>query len=326
MEKENKAEKINLSKDTCLKILSSDNNWWNYYAQALLTKQTYSKNTIRLNTLLNAKSGLCNEDCGYCSQSRRSKASIERYGLLSKSEIIRKALVAKRNYSSVFCIATSGTRPSQRELEELGEAIKEIKEMMDIEVCLSIGLVTEEQIAYLEKIGVDRLNHNLNTSRENYPKIASTHTFDDRLNTLKKLKQSHINICSGFICGMGESDEELVDLAFELREQNPYSIPINFLLPIEGTPLEDRYDLTPLKCLKILTMLRLVFPQSELRVSAGREFHLGELQSFALLIVDSIFLGNYLTEKGASVSEDAALIETLGLEVAGKYNVSAAER
>lgn len=188
---------------------------------------------------------------------------------------------------------------------------------MSIEICLSIGLVTEEQIDYLKSCGVDRLNHNLNTSRDNYPNITTTHSYDDRLETLNKLRQHEMNICSGFICGMGETDEQLVDLAFDLKDQEPYSVPVNFLLPIAGTMFEEHNELTPMKCLKILTMLRLLFPTTELRVSAGREFHLGELQPFALLIVDSIFLGNYLTEKGAPISEDQKMLDRLGLVVAG---------
>ncbi|HFM7464731.1 TPA: biotin synthase BioB, partial [Enterococcus faecium] len=275
---------------------------------------------IRLNTLLNAKSGLCNEDCGYCAQSKKSKATIQKYSLLPQDEIIRKALIAKKNNSSVFCIALSGTRPTQKEVLVLGETIKEIKRIMDIEICLSIGLITDNQIRYLKKCGIDRLNHNLNTSRENYPNITTTHSYDDRLNTLKKIKAFDINICSGFICGMGETDTQLVDLAFELKEQEPFSIPVNFLLPIKGTKLEKYNELTPIKCLKILIMLRLLFPKTEIRISAGREFHLGSLQQFAILIVDSIFLGNYLTEKGADVTEDYQLLKELELIVEGDYN------
>ena len=308
---------VPLTKTTCLEILKDKTNLWGYYAQALQLKTNKSQNIIRLNTVLNAKSGLCREDCGYCAQSKKSSATIETYGLLPKKEIIRKALIAKKNHSSVFCIALSGTRPSKKEIHLLGEAIQTIKSIMSIEICLSIGLVTEEQIDYLKSCGVDRLNHNLNTSRDNYPNITTTHSYDDRLETLNKLRQHEMNICSGFICGMGETDEQLVDLAFDLKDQEPYSVPVNFLLPIAGTMFEEHNELTPMKCLKILTMLRLLFPATELRVSAGREFHLGELQPFALLIVDSIFLGNYLTEKGAPISEDQKMLDRLGLVVAG---------
>lgn len=309
--------KAAISKADCLEILHSDNNWWQYYAAALKIKATKSGNRIRLNSLLNAKSGLCNEDCGYCSQSKKSTAAIDEYDLLPKEEILRKALIAKKNHSSVFCIALSGKRPSRQEVLVLGETIQAIKKMMAIEICLSIGLVTDEQIVYLKSCGTDRFNHNLNTSRENYSSIATTHSYDDRLNTLKKLREHELNSCSGFICGMGETNEQLVDLAFELKEQQPYSVPINFLLPIEGTALEKQQPLTPLKCLKILTMLRMVFPETELRVSAGREFHLGELQQLAVLIVDSIFLGDYLTEKGAAISADQKMLDLLGLAVEG---------
>lgn len=248
---------------------------------------------------------------------KKSAADIEEYNLLSKEEILRKALIAKRNHSSVFCIATSGKRPSQKEILVLGETIREIKKRVTIEICLSVGLVTEEQIVYLKHCGTDRFNHNLNTSRENYPKIATTHTYDERLATLKKLREFELDVCSGFICGMGETNQQLVELAFELKEQGPFSIPINFLLPIAGTDFEGKNQLTPLKCLKILTMMRLLFPDTELRVSAGREYHLGKLQSLAVLLVDSIFLGNYLTEKGATVLEDQKMLDLLGLAIEG---------
>lgn len=268
-----------MNKTAALAILTSGADWWQYYAQAILVKQQKSGNRIRINTLLNAKSGLCSEDCGYCAQSKKSKAPVNRYGLLPKDEIIRKALIAKKNKSSVFCIALSGTRPTTREIALLCDAIQEIKHAMDMEICLSIGLVTKEQIQLLKEAGVDT--------------------------------------CSGFICGMGETDQQLVDMAFELKALGPYSVPVNFLLPIDGTKLEGHHQLTPTKCLKILVMLRLLFPETELRVSAGCEYHLGELQQMALLIVDSIFLGNYLTEKGADISDDQKIIDQLGLAVEG---------
>ena len=172
----------------------------------------------------------------------------------------------------------------------------------------------------LKAAGVDRINHNLNTPRDNYPKITTTHTYQDRLDTLEVLRRNNINTCSGFICGMGETDEQLIELAFDLKSQEPYSVPVNFLLPIKGTKLEGRNELTPMRCLKILVMLRLLFPDTELRISAGREYHLGEMQQLAILIVDSIFLGNYLTEKGAKISEDQKLIQGLGLTVEGECN------
>ncbi|MBM7708468.1 biotin synthase BioB [Enterococcus lemanii] len=301
----------------CLTILGDNADWWHYYGEAIKVKQQATKNQIRLNSLLNAKSGLCKEDCGYCAQSQSSTAPIESYRLIPKAEIIRRALIAKKNQASTFCIATSGTKPSKKELLQLGEAVKEIKATLQMEICLSTGLLDEEQISYLKNVGVDRINHNLNTPKENYPIITTTHTYEDRVATLEHLNKEQMNICSGFICGMGETDEQLVALAFELDRLKPYSLPINFLLPIEGTKLAQQNELTPMKCLKILTMMRLLFPKTELRISAGREFLLGELQHLALLIVDSIFLGNYLTEQGATKEEDFNMLEALGLEIVG---------
>lgn len=304
-----------VSKKDFLSILNSGKDWWIYYADALKVKQQFSGNKIRLNSLLNAKSGICKEDCGYCAQSSNSTAPINKYGLIPKDEILRQALIAKKNKSSTFCIATSGTKPSKNELKQIIEAVREIKKIMDIEICLSVGLVDSEQITLLKNAGVDRINHNLNTPKENYSKITTTHSYDDRIETLHHLKEQGVNICSGFICGMGETNEQLVDLAFDLKKESPFSIPVNFLLPIKGTKLAQYNNLDSIKCLKILTMLRLLFPETELRISAGREYHLGDMQILGILLVDSIFIGNYLTEKGAEKNEDFELIRSLGLEI-----------
>lgn len=182
-------------------------------------------------------------------------------------------------------------------------------------MCVSIGLLDTSQIQYLKNMGIDRVNHNLNTARTHYEAVTTTHSYEDRVQTLARLNQENVHICSGFICGMGETNEQLVDLAFDLKQKRPYSIPINFLLAIEGTKLADLAELTPLKCLKILIMMRYLFPTSELRISAGREKQLKKLQSLAITIVDSIFLGNYLTEKGDPIAKDQQLLAQLEVEI-----------
>ena len=306
--------KSQITKEESLAILNSSTDWWGIYGAALMVKNHFHQNTMQLNVLMNAKSGLCAEDCGYCAQSKISSADIESYGLLPTNIIYKKACLAYKRNATTFCIATSGSRLSKQEMTAVGETIKKIKQDLPLKICLSVGLSTLEQINYFKSVGVDRLNHNLNTPKDNYEKIATTHTYAQRKNTLEMLQQVNMSACAGFICGMGETDEQLIDLAFELRELRPHSVPINFLIPIEGTKFSNVNTLTPIKCLKILTLMRFIFPEVELRASAGREFHFGDLEHFAFLITDSLFLGDYLTSGGNAEDQDIAKLELLEID------------
>lgn len=306
--------KSQITKEESLAILNSSTDWWGIYGAALMVKNHFHQNTMQLNVLMNAKSGLCAEDCGYCVQSKISSADIESYGLLPTNIIYKKACLAYKRNATTFCIATSGSRLSKQEMTAVGETIKKIKQDLPLKICLSVGLSTLEQINYFKSVGVDRLNHNLNTPKDNYEKIATTHTYAQRKNTLEMLQQVNMSACAGFICGMGETDEQLIDLAFELRELRPHSVPINFLIPIEGTKFSNVNTLTPIKCLKILTLMRFIFPEVELRASAGREYHFGDLEHFAFLITDSLFLGDYLTSGGNAEDQDIAKLELLEID------------
>ena len=306
--------KSQITKEESLAILNSSTDWWGIYGAALMVKNHFHQNTMQLNVLMNAKSGLCAEDCGYCAQSKISSADIESYGLLPTNIIYKKACLAYKRNATTFCIATSGSRLSKQEMTAVGETIKKIKQDLPLKICLSVGLSTLEQINYFKSVGVDRLNHNLNTPKDNYEKIATTHTYAQRKNTLEMLQQVNMSACAGFICGMGETDEQLIDLAFELRELRPHSVPINFLIPIEGTKFSNVNTLTPIKCLKILTLMRFIFPEVELRASAGRDYHFGDLEHFAFLITDSLFLGDYLTSGGNAEDQDIAKLELLEID------------
>lgn len=306
--------KSQITKEESLAILNSSTDWWGIYGAALMVKNHFHQNTMQLNVLMNAKSGLCTEDCGYCAQSKISSADIESYGLLPTNIIYKKACLAYKRNATTFCIATSGSRLSKQEMTAVGETIKKIKQDLPLKICLSVGLSTLEQMNYFKSVGVDRLNHNLNTPKDNYEKIATTHTYAQRKNTLEMLQQVNMSACAGFICGMGETDEQLIDLAFELRELRPHSVPINFLIPIEGTKFSNVNTLTPIKCLKILTLMRFIFPEVELRASAGREYHFGDLEHFAFLITDSLFLGDYLTSGGNAEDQDIAKLELLEID------------
>src|SRR3989441_2707659 len=270
---------------------------------------------VKLNMIVNAKSGICPEDCGYCSQSIVSTAPIAKYSLLSAEVIVEGAREAWARKARTYCIVASGRGPSGRELREVTAAVRRIKEEMPMKICACLGLLTDEQARLLKEAGVDRYNHNLNTSADHHPKITTTHTFDDRVRTVEAVKRAGISPCSGFIAGMGETDEQIVDVAFALRALDADSIPVNFLHAIPGTPLEGMDELNPRRCLKILALMRLVCPTKEIRVAGGREVNLRSLQPLALYPANAIFVGDYLTTPGQRAEEDWAMLEDLGFEI-----------
>ncbi len=270
---------------------------------------------MSLNFLINAKSGLCGEDCGYCAQSRVSQAEISRYPLVTAEQILAGARAAAERHARTYCAVISGRSPTEAELDVLTGVVPQIKAAHGLKVCLSIGLLTPEQAARLKACGVDRVNHNLNTSRRFYPRICTTHSYDDRLGTLRAVRQAGLEICSGGIVGMGEEDEDVVELALQLGELQAEAVPVNFPLPIPGTSLEGVGRLNPRYCLKVLALFRLANPRGELRIAAGRELHLGPLQPLGLYPANSIFVGDYLTAKGQPPAEDYRMIEAMGFEI-----------
>ncbi len=270
---------------------------------------------VKLNMLINAKSGICPEDCGYCSQSIVSEAPIEKYQMLSRDTLLEGAREAWARKAGTYCIVASGRRPSKRELAEVTAAVREIKDELPLKICACLGLLSDDEALALREAGVDRYNHNLNTSRDHHESVTTTHTYDDRVATVEAVKRAGISPCSGFIAGLGESDEQLVDLAFALRELDADSIPVNFRIPIPGTPLEDVPPPDPRRCLKVLALLRLVCPSKEIRVAGGREVNLGTLQPLALYPANAIFIGDYLTTPGQAADADYRMIADLGFEI-----------
>lgn len=278
-------------------------------------RHRYYGNKVKLNMIINTKSGLCPEDCGYCSQSIVSEAPIDKYAWLTKEKIIEGAQESIRRKAGTYCIVASGRRPTDKEIDHVIEAVKEIRETTDLKICCCLGFLNEEHAQKLGEAGVHRYNHNLNTSQENYKNITSTHTYEDRVDTVNKVKESGMSPCSGAIFGMGESDEEAVDIAFSLRRLDADSIPCNFLNPIDGTPLEGRKELNPRKCLKLLAMMRFVNPTKEIRMAGGREVNLRSLQAMGLYAANSIFVGDYLTTAGQEPKADWGMIQDLGFEI-----------
>lgn len=278
-------------------------------------RREYYGNKVKLNMIVNAKSGMCPEDCGYCSQSIVSEAPIEKYAWLTKEKILEGARESIRRKAGTYCIVASGRRPSNREMEHVVEAVKEIRATTDLKVCCCLGFLSEQHAAQLAEAGVHRYNHNLNTSKDNYANITTTHTYDQRVETVKQATTSGMSPCSGAIFGMGESLEERVQIAFALKELDADSIPCNFLNAIDGTPMEGRKELTPRMCLKILAMMRFVNPSKEIRVAGGREVNLRSLQPLGLYAANSIFIGDYLTTSGQAHTDDWGMIEDMGFEI-----------
>jgi len=305
-----------LNRDEALQILQCpDDEVLDLLAAAYRVRRRYWGKEVQLYTLKNAKSGLCPEDCGYCSQSKISNADIPVYRWNDEATLLANARAAAEARSRTFCIVASGRGPTDREVEHLVGVVRRIKSELPLNVCACLGLLTPDQARRLAEAGVDRVNHNLNTSREHYDQICSTHSYDDRLETLRVIREAGMEICSGGIVGMGEQSGDIIDMALELRALKAESIPVNFLHPIEGTPLEDRKHLDPRYCLKVLCLFRLTNPESEIRIAGGRELCLRWLQPLGLYAANSIFLADYLTTKGQTAEEDYRMIEDLGFEI-----------
>lgn len=283
---------------------------------AYLVRRHFFGNRVHLNFLMNAKSGLCSEDCGYCSQSRVSRAEIPRYSLLEPETLLDGARLAAERRAKTYCTVLSGGSPLDDDLNIIARVVPEIKARWPLKVCLSPGFLTRQQAERLKQCGVDRINHNLNTSRRFYPSICTTHDYEQRLGTLRAVRTAGMEICSGGIVGMGEEAADVVELARTFGELAVEAQPINFLLPIPGTALEGVRRLDPRYCLKVLVLMRLANPPTELRIAAGREEHLGPLQPLGLYAATSIFVGDYLTCKGQPPEDDYRMIEALGFEVA----------
>lgn len=305
-----------LTKDEALATLACpDEELLDLLAAAYRVRRRRFGNTVQLYFLMNAKSGLCPEDCSYCSQSKVSEAEIPRYNILNREKLLDGARIAAERQSKTYCIVISARGPNEREMDAVATIVPEIKRRYGLNICACLGLLTPEQAQRLKDCGVDKVNHNLNTSEGFYGEICSTHAFQDRLDTLKAVRAAGMQLCSGGILGMGEADADVVDMAMALRDLKVESIPVNFLNPIDGTPLAGVRRLNPRYCLKALAMFRLVNPTSEIRIAGGREIHLGSLQALGLYAANSIFVGDYLTTKGQPPEADYRMIEELGFVI-----------
>lgn len=303
-----------MTREDALKILNTpDEEMDQLIAEAEKLRRKYKGNNVGIHILTNARSGNCSQDCAYCAQSCRSNADIDKYRWISDEKLFKDNDFVNKNHLARHCIGLSGMKFTDDEILELAERIKTMK-ATGTHLCCSIGFLTEKQARILKDAGLDRINHNLNTSRSYYSHICSTHTFDQRVKNIKMLQSIGFEICSGGIIGMGESKEDIVDMLLELKEINPEAIPINFLLPIKGTPFEnvDTSILTPNYCLKVLCLARLLVPQADIRCAAGREIYFKGDEKRLLSVVNSIFASGYLTEDGQGIKDTIKAITDAG--------------
>ena len=272
-------------------------------------------NTVKMNFLVNLKSGLCPEDCHYCSQRRGSEAGIMTYRTVGADVVADAASRAVQAGAARVCLVASGRGPSDNEVEQVADAVLAVKDAHPgLEVCACLGLLGDGQAERLADAGVFAYNHNLNTSEAHYGDICETHGFEDRVATVEAAKHAGLSPCSGALFGMGETDEDIVDVGFALRALDPDSVPINFLIPVDGTPMAGRWELTPQRCLRILALYRFLFPTTEIRIAGGREVHLRTVQGLALEMANSIFVGDYLTTEGQAANADLQLLDDWGFE------------
>ena len=306
-----------LARDDALALLASpDSDLPEVLWAAFAVRSRHFGRRVKLCVLNNARSGLCPEDCGYCSQSAVSTADIPRYRLKPVPELVAAARDAVATGARRYCMVTSARGPSAVDVEHFARAARAIRaELPDLELCVSLGLMGDPESSALQAAGVDFVNHNLNTSRRFYPAICTTHTYDDRVATVRSAKRAGMSACSGVIVGMGETDADLVDVALALGEIGVTSLPVNFLLSIDGTPLGDR-PMPPVgRCLRALALFRLTSPRAELRAAGGRERCLGDAQGLALFAANSIFVEGYLTTPGQAQDAARAMIASLGFVV-----------
>lgn len=297
-------------------LASSDAELPELLLAAFRIREHFHGRQVKICQLRNARSGMCPEDCSYCSQSAVSEEAVPRYRLDSQDELLRGARRAVESGAKRYCMVTSGRGPSASDIDRFTTATRAIKaEFPDLEICVSLGIMSEPQARELKQAGVGWVNHNLNTSQRFHPEICTTHTYEDRVSTVRNVQRAGLNTCCGGIIGMGEVDEDIIDLAFSLRELQVTSLPLNFLIPFDGTPLAGKRELTPGRSLRALCLMRFTNPQAEIRMAGGSEGVLGWFRALVLYPANSIFVDGYLTSPGQAHDEARRMIETMGFQV-----------
>jgi biotin synthase len=285
------------------------------FSAANRIRNHFRGDSVDLCAIINAKSGACPEDCSYCAQSARSAAEIKTFQLVAMETVLEKAKEAKEGGAKRFCIVTSGKKASAKDLANIAEMVSTVR-ALGLLPCATLGLLSGEELARLKAAGLERYHNNLETSERFFSEICTTHTYQDKLDTIREVKSSGLSLCSGGIFGLGETWEDRIDMAFALRDIGPDSVPLNFLTPIKGTRLGVNKILEPFEALKIISLYRFVLPDKQIRVCGGRIQTLGEFNSFVFYAgADGLLTGNYLTTLGRDFQDDLRLISQYGLKV-----------
>jgi len=285
-------------------------------AAANRVKAEFNGNEIDLCSLLNVKSGRCSEDCAFCAQSAHHKTEAAVYPLMNADQMVREAQEAQKRKTGRFCLISSGRQLNDKEFEVILSGLDRIRKETTLDLDCSLGTLSEERAECLKKVGVTRYNHNLETAESHFSKICTTHSFQDRIQTIGVLKDQGFSICCGGIIGLGESPRQRLELAFSLRELEIDCIPFNILNPRPGTPLEHSESVPPMEIIKTIALFRLILPRGTIKIAGGREANLRDLQSLALLAgANGLILGNYLTTLGRSAEDDLTMIRDLGFNI-----------
>jgi len=300
-------ELMNLKGHECLELFSLANK-----------VRSYLGDCVDLCSIINAKCGLCPEDCKFCAQSVYNDTETTPFPLLDEDEILNMAFMMQEEGAARFCIVTSGKQPDEKEFHDILNTIKRIKKETSLSICVSLGILSQKSAIELKIAGVTRIHHNLETSENFFKNICTTHTYKEKINTVKIAKNSGLEICCGGIIGMGESVKDRVELAFTIKKLDVDSVPINILNPIKGTYFENIKPLSPIEILKTISVFRLILPDKNIRIAGGREKNLRDLQAMCLLSgADGLLIGNYLTTKGRSPRDDIQMIKDLELKTGG---------
>lgn len=285
--------------------------------ELLKISSDYVKDTVEFCSIVNARNGKCSQNCKYCAQSSHYCTNIESYPLIPVEDVIKAAEESKANNADRFAIVTSGKTPDEEDFDKVVSMIKAVNKVDGIKSCASIGILNEEQAKQLADAGLKRFHHNINTSESYYPQVCTTHTWQDRLKTCRLVKKYGMELCCGVILGMGESIEQRIEMALELAEIQPESIPINILMPIPETPFENYHDkIDEENVLRTLAVFKIANPNSVLRFCGGRMRLSQENQEKALeTCVEGILIGNYLTTVGKSPEEDIETVKRLGKKI-----------
>ena len=283
-----------------------------------MLREKYFGRKIHLCTICNGKSGKCSEDCKFCSQSSYSKTEAPVYPILEKEELLKGGLFSQDKPINRYSIVTTGRGLPRKDVEAVADAMRELDDTK-IKKCVSLGILKDEELKLLKDAGITRYHHNLETSRSLFKEVCTTHSYDERIGTIRAAKNQGMEICVGGIFGVGETDEQILEIALDIKALDVDAVPINFLVPIKGTPYGTIHTLTPSKCLKIIAFFRYFLPRKQIIICGGREKNLKELHPLIFYAgASGTMTGNYLTTDGRSLDDDLEMIKQLGLEVEEK--------